>query len=80
MSRIQLVLSTMPGATIKQTTGHYIRVEYRSRVFGFIDDLELLLDKPNSQFHVRSASRTGYYDFNANYKRIEALREAFNSA
>ena len=77
MARMRLAVSNMSGATIRSTTDTYVRAEYRSRLFGFVDDLELLLDPDNSQFHVRSASRTGYYDFNANSKRVEALRDAF---
>ncbi|MGD9241474.1 MAG: DUF1499 domain-containing protein, partial [Desulfobacterales bacterium] len=29
--------------------------------------------------HVRSASRTGYYDFGANRRRVERLRSAFEN-
>jgi uncharacterized protein (DUF1499 family) len=51
-----------------------LHAEFSSRVFGFIDDLDLILDKNNSTLHVRSASRTGYYDFGVNRCRVEKLR------
>jgi uncharacterized protein (DUF1499 family) len=53
----------------------YLHATYRSAVFRFVDDLELLLDRDGHVIHVRSASRLGHYDFGANANRVEALRE-----
>ena len=55
----------------------YLHATFRSSIFRFVDDLELLLDRSDEVIHVRSASRLGYYDFGANARRIEALRETF---
>jgi uncharacterized protein (DUF1499 family) len=55
----------------------YLHATFRSSVFRFVDDLELLVDRDARVIHVRSASRLGYYDFGANEKRVAALREAF---
>jgi uncharacterized protein (DUF1499 family) len=52
----------------------YLHAEYASRVFGFVDDVELQLDASAKIVHVRSASRIGYSDFGVNRARIEALR------
>lgn len=51
-----------------------IHAEITSRVFGFVDDLDLLLIPEQDIIHVRSASRTGYYDFGVNRRRVEKLR------
>ncbi|MFT6624018.1 MAG: hypothetical protein ACJAZI_000076 [Cycloclasticus sp.] len=51
-----------------------IHAEITSRVFGFVDDLDLLLIPDQHIIHVRSASRTGYYDFGVNRRRVEKLR------
>ena len=51
-----------------------IHAEITSRVFGFVDDLDLLLIPERHIIHVRSASRTGYYDFGVNRRRVEKLR------
>jgi uncharacterized protein (DUF1499 family) len=50
----------------------YVRIEYRTRWFGFVDDLELELE--GAVLHVRSASRTGHSDLGVNRARVERLR------
>lgn len=65
---------------IVEDSGHYLHAESRSRVFGFVDDLELLMDAEEKVIHVRSASRTGHSDLGVNRKRVETLRERFNQA
>lgn len=57
----------------------YLHATFRSAVFRFVDDLELLLDRHAKVIHLRSASRLGYYDFGANGRRIGALRERFRA-
>ena len=53
---------------------NYIHAEVTSRVFRFVDDLDLIIDIEQQLIHVRSASRTGYYDFGVNRHRVEKLR------
>ena len=50
------------------------RISGRPKWFGFVDDLELLLDEPNNQLHLRAASRVGRSDFEVNRQRVEQLR------
>ncbi len=52
----------------------YLYAEFRSRLLGYVDDLELLYDEKAGVFHVRSASRLGRRDYGVNRKRVEALR------
>lgn len=52
----------------------YLRSEFHSRWFGFIDDVEARIDKRNNVIHLRSASRIGYSDFGVNRRRIEKIR------
>jgi uncharacterized protein (DUF1499 family) len=52
----------------------YLRAEFATKVMGFVDDVELLLDAPGRVIHVRSASRLGKRDLGVNRARIEALR------
>ena len=56
--------------------GNLLTATYKSRVFGFIDDL--LMVKNADQIQVRSSSRVGYSDFDANRKRVERLRAALD--
>ena len=58
---------------------HRIHVEITSRVFGFVDDLDLIISTEQQIIHVRSASRTGYYDFGVNRRRVEKLRSLLKS-
>jgi uncharacterized protein (DUF1499 family) len=64
----------MPGWTVITTTHTYIHVECKSRIFRFIDDLELHLNPSSGIISIRSASRVGYWDFGVNRRRVEFLR------
>ena len=58
----------------------YIRAEFTSLVFRFVDDVEFYFPATQTEkmlIHVRSASRIGYSDFGANRKRIEQIRSKF---
>jgi uncharacterized protein (DUF1499 family) len=55
----------------------YIRAEFTSMIFRFVDDVEFYFpftDAGETLIHVRSASRVGYSDFGVNRKRIETIR------
>ncbi|MEZ6138475.1 MAG: DUF1499 domain-containing protein [Pirellulaceae bacterium] len=75
--KLELIIRNMPGSRIVHTDERYIHAEYRSRVLGFIDDLEVLIDEGQQQIFLRSASRIGYSDFGANRKRTEELRRLY---
>lgn len=75
------VLLNSVRATVTETEGNYIRAEFVSLIFRFVDDVEfLILEKgPNEVLiHVRSASRLGYSDFGVNRKRVEKIRSRFS--
>jgi uncharacterized protein (DUF1499 family) len=74
------VVAAMPRTAIITFTDHYIQAECKSRLLRFVDDLELLLKPGTGTVSVRSASRSGYYDFGVNRKRIEYLRQALLAA
>ena len=57
----------------------YIHAEFRSLIFNFVDDVEFYFSSADCIIHVRSASRTGYYDFGVNRRRVERLRGAFEN-
>ena len=70
------VLNGMARARIVRADVDYLHAEFRSAVFGFVDDVEFLFDAPGV-IQVRSASRTGYYDFSVNRGRVEMIRARF---
>jgi uncharacterized protein (DUF1499 family) len=64
-------------ARVVERRGIYLHAEYRSRIFRFVDDLELLADEQARVIHVRSASRRGWSDLGVNRRRVESLRASF---
>lgn len=72
--------ASLDRTRIVEDTGRYLHAEVRSRVFGFVDDLELLMDAEAKVIHVRSASRSGYSDLGVNRSRIQTLRGKFSQA
>lgn len=78
-ARLLDVLNGMERVRIVQSTDDYLHAEFRSAVFGFVDDVEFYFSPPGT-LQVRSASRTGYSDFGVNRQRVETLRARFSPA
>jgi len=64
----------MARATVVRHEGNYLYAEFKSKVMGFVDDVEFTYDDKAAVLHVRSASRLGRRDFGVNRARVEALR------
>jgi uncharacterized protein (DUF1499 family) len=79
-ARMLQVLRAYPRTRIVQEDPDYLKAECRSKVFRFVDDVELLFDDGAKQIHFRSASRLGRRDFGVNRERMERIREAFLAA
>ena len=80
MHRLRKVIESMPCARIVSATGEWLRAEFTSRLFGFVDDVEAKVDRDRRVIDIRSASRTGYWDLGVNRSRVETIREAFESS
>jgi len=65
------------GGKIVLEDGSYLWATFSTRIFRFIDDLELRMDEESDVIHVRSSSRVGYSDLGANRRRVEDLRLRF---
>lgn len=78
IEQIEAIALSFPRATLASKTDNYLRVEYRSRIFRFVDDMEMTIE--DGKLLVRSESRTGYSDFNVNRKRADAFREKLLAA
>ncbi|WP_170302413.1 DUF1499 domain-containing protein [Desulfosarcina widdelii] len=74
------ILAEQPRTTIVEKREDYLHVEFRSRIFRFVDDVEFYFPADQPLVHVRSASRLGYSDMGVNRKRVEALRANFSEA
>jgi len=76
--KLKKIITSIKGTAIVAETLDYLHIECRSKVMGFVDDLEFFF--PDEKIiHVRSASRLGYSDFGVNRKRVENLRGLFIS-
>jgi uncharacterized protein (DUF1499 family) len=67
------------GGSIGEQRSDSLWVTFRSRIFRFVDDLEVRLDAETGALHVRSESRSGRSDLGVNRKRIEILRQKFHN-
>ena len=79
-ARLLTVIKDMKRANIVTEQALYIHVEFTSAVFRFVDDAEFYIDDTQKVIQVRSAARLGYSDFGVNRKRMETIRQLFNSA
>jgi uncharacterized protein (DUF1499 family) len=77
MARLKRLVIVQPGVHLLTETQTYLRAEFVSRVFRFVDDVEFLLDAQKQVIHFRSASRAGRSDFGVNRRRMEGIRRAF---
>ena len=78
MSAIRQAVAAMPRATVISQTSDYLYAEFRSRLLGYVDDVEFFFD--GNAIHVRSASRLGRRDFGVNRARVERLRRLISPA
>ena len=76
IKRLAAFVSSMPGTTVLEERADYLRAEFKSRVFGFVDDVEFFADGTTGTLHFRSASRVGQSDLGANRRRMETIRRA----
>lgn len=71
------ILQKFRGVRLVSVEKNYLHAEFRSLIFRFVDDVEFYFPAEQPIIHVKSASRSGYYDFDVNRRRVERLRSAF---
>jgi uncharacterized protein (DUF1499 family) len=74
-AKLLKVLRAQPRCEILEDDGRYVHAEYRTALMRYRDDVEFLV-RDDGTVDVRSASRIGWYDWETNRERIEALRAA----
>ena len=67
---------SLDGVTLVETGGDYLHATVSSRIFGFVDDLELHADPARQVLEARSLSRLGDSDLGVNARRLETLHRA----
>ena len=76
--RLKEIVGAQRGAKIVKEDETYLHVEFTSRIFRFVDDVEFVFEDRTQTIHFRSASRTGYSDFGVNRSRMEEIRQLLN--
>jgi uncharacterized protein (DUF1499 family) len=69
---VRKAVESLPRATIVSEKQNYLHAEFRSKLLGYVDDVEFFYD--GDAIQVRSASRLGRRDFGVNRNRVERLR------
>ena len=74
------ILNSFKRVRIAKLEDDYIRAEFKSLVFSFVDDVEFFLDDAQKVIHIKSASRTGYSDLGVNRRRLEKVKDLFKES
>ncbi|MGY6274149.1 DUF1499 domain-containing protein [Methylomonas sp. MgM2] len=80
-NRLLQIIKSEKRTRILAFNEDYIRAEFTSAVFRFVDDVEFYLPEKQTEqalVQIRSASRIGYSDLGTNRERIERIRGKFN--
>ena len=67
-----------PSATIVEREATYLHATFSSKIFGFVDDVELLASQTDS-LEARSISRLGDSDLGVNGQRLQRLSDVLTS-
>ena len=67
-----------PSATIVEREATYLHATFSSKIFGFVDDVELLASQTDS-LEARSISRLGDSDLGVNGQRLQRLSDVLPS-
>lgn len=76
--RLLEIIRSFDRSTVVRNDGNCLRVEFRSKIFSFIDDVEFVFDDASKLINFRSASRLGYYDFRVNRRRMQTIIRQFS--
>ncbi len=75
---VKKVIAGMTRARIVEEQESYIRAEFTSLIWRFVDDVEFYIDAERSLIQVRSASRVGRSDLGVNRKRVDEIRKRWH--
>ena len=74
-AKLLATLESLPRIEIVAEEPTYIHAITRSRLMGYMDDNEFLIDESSGLIHVRAAARLGQSDLGANRARFEDIRD-----
>ena len=78
LKQLAEVIETTPRTEIVDQSSDYLHATYSSRIFGFVDDVELHA-RDEVTLEARSISRLGESDLGVNALRLESLAETIET-
>lgn len=69
-------IAAQSGSRIEIAHGGFVVATFRSRLFGFVDEAQFLIETDEHRIRFRSGACSGYYDFGVNRSRIESIKAA----
>jgi uncharacterized protein (DUF1499 family) len=79
LERLLPAVLALEGVEMVATGSGYIHATATSRIFGFVDDLELHAAEADGVIEARSISRIGDSDLGVNGRRLASLRRALEA-
>lgn len=73
---IKKVLKELPRTQVIVENDYYIHLTFRTLVFRFVDNVELLLNKKEKTVSIRSGSFIALFDICANWLRTRKIRNS----
>ena len=80
IAKLKTIVQSTANAKLITSEPDYLYAQYSTPLMKYVDDVEFWFDPASNAIAVRSASRLGQRDFDANRKRIEAVRSALATA
>jgi len=80
LERLLPAVLALEGIEVVETGSGYIHATATSRIFGFVDDLELHASPADGVIEARSVSRVGDSDLGVNGRRLATLRQALEAS
>ena len=76
---IKKEIELMDRAQVVEQTHDSMTAHVKSKIFRFVDVLDLVYRPKKNTVGVRSAAKIGFYDFGVNRSRVERLRSALKA-
>lgn len=73
-TRLLAAIEAQPGSQVEISQPGFVVASFRSRLFGFVDEAQFLVEAGEQRIRFRSGACSGYYDFNVNRNRMESIR------
>lgn len=78
LESLTTLIESTPQADVISRDDDYLHATFSSRIFGFVDDLELNAADPE-RLEARSISRLGDSDLGVNSQRLQVLAQALDT-